>query len=152
MVCSAKELGLSDDHEGIMLLEGHLTRQPGTPLVDVLGDVIFDIDLTPNMARAYSVLGVAREVAALTGQTVREPSYDYVATGGPVDSCFQDRDSQPAAQPAFHCGMLIRDVDNQALAAVDAAPPGSGRRARDQQHRGRDQLRHVRDRAAAARL
>ena len=51
MVCSAKELGIAEDHDGIMLLEG-IHAAPGTPLVDVLGDVIFEIDLTPNLARA----------------------------------------------------------------------------------------------------
>ena len=46
MLCSEKELGLSDDHEGIMILQGDYT--PGTPLQDVLGDVVLDIDIIPN--------------------------------------------------------------------------------------------------------
>ena len=63
MVCSEKELGISDAHGGIMLLK--IEAEAGTPLQDVLGDVILDIELTPNMARNYSILGVAREVSAL---------------------------------------------------------------------------------------
>jgi phenylalanyl-tRNA synthetase beta chain len=74
MVCSAKELGLSEEHDGIILMADP-RQKPGTPFADVLGDVIFDIELTPNLARCYSILGVAREVAALTGGAVREPSY-----------------------------------------------------------------------------
>ena len=65
MVCSERELGLSDEHEGIMLLPEN--APVGSPLLDYLGDVVIEIDLTPDMARALSVVGVAREIAALTG-------------------------------------------------------------------------------------
>jgi phenylalanyl-tRNA synthetase beta chain len=109
MVCSGKELGLSDDHDGILLLEG-LDAKPGTPLVDVLGDVVFDIDLTPNVARAYSILGVAREVAALTGQTVREPSYIVEATGAPIDGQIKIEIRNPELNPRF-TAMLIKNVE-----------------------------------------
>lgn len=71
MLCSEKELGLSDDHQGIILTQDEAA--PGTPLVDLWGDVVLDIDITPNLIRCASILGVAREVAALTGQTVRYP-------------------------------------------------------------------------------
>jgi len=58
MLCSEKELGLSAEHEGILLLPDDAPT--GVPLRDYLGDVVLDIDLTPNLARALSVLGVAR--------------------------------------------------------------------------------------------
>lgn len=87
MVCSEKELGISDEHEGIMLLDwdefGHLL--PGTPFQDVLGDAVLDIDMLPNIARCYSVVGVAREVAALTGQELRLPPLDVVMDGAPIE-------------------------------------------------------------------
>ena len=51
----------------------------GTPLADVIGDTIFELSVTPNRADWLSVLGIAREVAALTGETVREPSLEYAA-------------------------------------------------------------------------
>ncbi|MFQ3535901.1 MAG: phenylalanine--tRNA ligase subunit beta [Aggregatilineales bacterium] len=108
MVCSAKELGLGEDHEGIMLLED--VKAPiGTPLVEILGDVIFEIDLTPNMARAYGILGVAREVAALTGQTLREPSYDYTPSEAPSEQFFSVEIRDSVLNPRF-CAILIRDV------------------------------------------
>jgi phenylalanyl-tRNA synthetase beta chain len=69
MVCSEKELGLSDDHTGIVLLDPE--APVGTPLPDVLGDTVFEIELTPNLARVNCVLGLAREIAALTGQPLR---------------------------------------------------------------------------------
>ena len=65
MLCSGAELGLSDDHDGIMVLpEGLL---PGALLTDALGitpDVVFDVDVTPNRPDALCMLGIARDVAA----------------------------------------------------------------------------------------
>ena len=82
MVCSEKELGLSDEHEGILALpEG---APLGTPLADYLGDAILNIDLTPNRPDCLAVVGVAREVAALTGGAVREPGHTYEDTGEPA--------------------------------------------------------------------
>ena len=66
MVCSEKELGISGEHEGIMILDDDAPT--GVPLRDYMGDAVLDLDLTPNLARCFSVVGVAREVAALTGQ------------------------------------------------------------------------------------
>ena len=71
MVCSQYELGISDEHEGIIILDAD--APVGTPLVDYMGDIVLELDVLPNMARCLSMIGVAREVAALTGQTVRLP-------------------------------------------------------------------------------
>jgi phenylalanyl-tRNA synthetase beta chain len=65
MLCSATELGLGDDHAGILILPGSL--EPGTDLRDALGitdDVLYDLDLTGNRPDALSVAGVARDLAA----------------------------------------------------------------------------------------
>ena len=69
MVCSEKELGLSDDHTGVILLDP--TAPVGRPLQDVLGDTVLEVEFTPNLAYANCVIGLAREVAALTGQQLR---------------------------------------------------------------------------------
>lgn len=76
MVCSERELGLSDEHEGILVLSSDAPL--GTPLADVLGEAIFDIKPTPNRSDHFSILGIAREVAALTAGSVREPELGYV--------------------------------------------------------------------------
>lgn len=68
MVCSEKELGLSEDHEGIVILDPD--TPVGQPLQDVLGDTVLEVELTPNLARANCILGLAREIAALTGQSL----------------------------------------------------------------------------------
>ena len=74
MACSEKELGISDEHEGVIIFDPD-APPAGTPLADYIGDVVFDIAITPNMARNASVIGVAREVAALTGASLRPPSW-----------------------------------------------------------------------------
>ncbi len=83
MVCSEKELGLSDEHEGIILLDDD--APVGMPAADYLGDVVLDIAILPNVARAASILGVAREVAALTGQPLKQPTYELHGTGPDVN-------------------------------------------------------------------
>lgn len=71
MVCSERELGISEEHEGVILMEDRAGLVAGTPLQDVLGDVVFDIELTPNLGHCFSVLGVARELAALMNKPLR---------------------------------------------------------------------------------
>ena len=66
MVCSEKELGISENHETIIILDDD--APVGMPLADYMGDAVLELDLTPNLGRCLSILGVAREVAALTGQ------------------------------------------------------------------------------------
>ncbi|MBZ0277861.1 MAG: phenylalanine--tRNA ligase subunit beta [Anaerolineae bacterium] len=109
MVCSEKELGISDEHEGIMLMENPAGIAPGTPLQDVLGDVILEIELTPNMARNYSILGVAREVGALLGKPITPPSFDYLAQGAPITGQAAIEIREPDLNPRFTL-TLLRDT------------------------------------------
>jgi len=69
MICSARELGLGEDHAGILVLDA--AAPVGRPLSEVLraGDVVFDFELTPNRGDWASLLGIAREVRALFGGT-----------------------------------------------------------------------------------
>lgn len=84
MVLSERELGLSDDHEGILVLDP--ATPVGQPLVEAIGDVIFDISTWANRADLLSVLGLAREVAALTGRALREPDRSHGESGTAVAS------------------------------------------------------------------
>ncbi|MGN6755086.1 MAG: phenylalanine--tRNA ligase subunit beta, partial [Thermomicrobiales bacterium] len=72
MVCSEKELGLSDEHEGILALPDD--APVGVPLKDYLGDTVFELEITPNLVHDFSVLGVAREVGALTRRPLHPPA------------------------------------------------------------------------------
>jgi phenylalanyl-tRNA synthetase beta chain len=71
MVCSEKELGMSDEHEGILVLPDDAPL--GLPLQEYLGDTVLEFEITPNLAHDFSVLGVAREVGALYHQPLSEP-------------------------------------------------------------------------------
>lgn len=76
MICSEIELGLSKNHEGILVLPPDAPL--GQKLSDYIGDVIFDLEVTPNRPDMLSILGIAHEVAALTDAAVREPNLDYM--------------------------------------------------------------------------
>ena len=79
MLCSGDELGLTSDADGILILSGDTPL--GASLADLYGDVVLDVDVKPNRGDALSIVGIAREVAALTGGQVRLPAIE-VAEGG----------------------------------------------------------------------
>jgi phenylalanyl-tRNA synthetase beta chain len=107
MICSEKELGISDAHEGVMILPED--AQAGMPLADYLGDVIFTVKINPNMARDACLMGVAREVAALTGRKLRPPSFAMKSEGLPLRKLLKIRIERPELNPRF-AAVLIRDV------------------------------------------
>ena len=82
MICSSAELGLGDDHSGILVLPEDAPL--GALLDDYLGEIVLDLELTPNRLDCLSILGVAHEVAALTGKTVQEPQNDYEESGDSI--------------------------------------------------------------------
>jgi phenylalanyl-tRNA synthetase beta chain len=108
MLCSARELGLSDEHEGILDLPDELVT--GTPLRTalILDDTILTLNVTPNRGDVLSVLGVAREVAAITGRKLAPPALEPVA---PVTrERFAVRLEAPAGCPRF-AGRVIQGVN-----------------------------------------
>ena len=107
MACSEKELGISDSHEGIMVLPAE--APVGTPLADYMGDVIFDLDITPNRPDCLSVIGIAREVAALTGQGLHLPEISYEEAALPIDQQISVEIADPDLCPRY-CASLITGV------------------------------------------
>ena len=107
MICSEKELGISADHEGVMILPDDAPA--GMPLADYLGDVILDVKINPNMARNACMVGIAREVSALTGRKLKQPSYQYRATGEPLRKLLKIHIENPELNPRF-TAILLRDV------------------------------------------
>ncbi len=93
MVCSALELGLGTDHDGILVLDAD--APVGMPLADYLGDAVLDIEVTPNRPDCLSVLGIAHEVAALTGASVTEPPIAYAESDMPIASQAQIQIADP---------------------------------------------------------
>lgn len=104
MLCSEKELGLSDEHEGILFLPAD--APVGMPLRDYLGDAVLDIDVTPNMARTLSILGVAREVAALTGAALRLPDMPLEQNGPPIEGRARVTVEEPDLCPRFTATLI----------------------------------------------
>ncbi|WP_420629382.1 phenylalanine--tRNA ligase subunit beta [Candidatus Leptofilum sp.] len=116
MLCSEKELGISEEHEGIILIQkdAHAPDyQAGTPLQDVLGDAVLEIDIIPNIARCASIVGVAREYAALTHQPIRYPDYSVKMEGEKVDGRIQLTTEEPELNPRF-VGYIIEGVQQTA--------------------------------------
>ncbi|MBU0714452.1 MAG: phenylalanine--tRNA ligase subunit beta [Verrucomicrobia bacterium] len=85
MLCAEDELGLSEDHAGLMQLPCDIPA--GTPLIEVVGgpDVVLTIEVTPNRPDCLSILGIAREVAALYGCRLNLPSIKFPETGPAAD-------------------------------------------------------------------
>ncbi len=110
MVCSEKELAISEEHDGIILLPSDAPI--GMPLADYLGDIIFDIKINPNMARCASVIGIAREVAALTGQPLRPVPQTITASGAPIRDQLNMLIQNPELNPRFTAA-LLRDTTIQ---------------------------------------
>mgnify|MGYP002071590733 CR=1 FL=1 len=116
MVCSEKELGISDEHEGIILLDDD--APVGMSLADYMGDAVLDISIVPNMARNANVIGIARELAALTGREMRR--HGNTETRKQVKNAVRNTQSvtelveieitNPELNPRF-VGGLIRDIE-----------------------------------------
>jgi phenylalanyl-tRNA synthetase beta chain len=104
MACSEKELGISEEHEGIILLDEDAPA--GKPLVDYMGDAVFDIAITPNIARDANMLGVAREISALTGVPLRPPDYRVPWDGPPLTGRASIEIMEPELNPRFVLGLI----------------------------------------------
>ena len=104
MACSEKELGISDEHEGVIILDS--AAPVGMPLVDYMGDAVLDIAITPNIARDANILGVAREVAALTGQPLHLPDLDVLMEGRPIGAMAALEIQEPSLNPRFVLGLI----------------------------------------------
>ena len=145
MLCSGDELGLTGDADGILILPADTPL--GRPLTELYGDVVLDVDVKPNRGDALSIVGLAREVAAVTGGAVRLPPTE-VDRDGPADRrAPPGRGPRPGPLPA------VRRPLGQRRPRRPVAGPGpdaaAGRRpAADQQRRRRLELRDGRARQA----
>jgi phenylalanyl-tRNA synthetase beta chain len=105
MCMSNYELGVADDHDGIILLD-ESDPAPGTPLQDLLGEIVVELDILPNMARCLSMRGIGREVAALTGAAFRDISPTVPKSGQPVHGSVTVRIENPALCPRYSAAII----------------------------------------------
>ena len=111
MLCSARELQLSDDHAGLLELAADAPVGADVREILKLDDTLFTLKLTPNLAHALSVFGVAREVSALTGAPLKQPEFWPVK---PVhDAKLKVKVSAPDLCGRFS-GRMVRNVDTRA--------------------------------------
>jgi phenylalanyl-tRNA synthetase beta chain len=104
MVCSEKELGISDEHEGVIILDPDAPT--GTALVDYMGDAVFEVSILPNMIRDASMVGVARELSAVTGKPLKIPSRKATSTGPRIDDLAAIEINDPNLNPRFVLGLV----------------------------------------------
>lgn len=104
MICSEAELEISDEHEGIIVLPDDATV--GTPLDEVLGDTFLELELTPNRGDCMSMLGVAREIGAITGQNVRVPNIAYPESDTPVSDLAKVTIADPDLCPRYTASVI----------------------------------------------
>jgi phenylalanyl-tRNA synthetase beta chain len=107
MICSEKELNISNDHTQIIVLPSN--APVGMALSEYMGDTILDIDITPNRPDCLSVIGIAREIAALTGKKVREPVASFKETDKNIQSLVNVEIKDPELCPRY-CASLLTGV------------------------------------------
>ena len=104
MICSEKELGISDEHEGVIILDDDAPT--GLPLAAYMGDAVFDVEILPNMVRDASILGIAREIAAATRRDLRRPEDKLVMQGAPIHGRAALDIREPELNPRFVLGLI----------------------------------------------
>ena len=106
MLCSAKELGLAEDAEGLLILPAEMPV--GIKLSDALGgaDTVFDIEVTPNRPDWLSVIGIAREVSALTGNPLKLPEVVVTESGEPVEKLTSVTVEAPDVCPRYSARVI----------------------------------------------
>lgn len=109
MLCSEKELGLAEESEGILILPSELPL--GRPVFAALGlkDVRYELGLTPNRPDCLSIIGVAREVAAMAGRPLQVPQTELAEGEAGIDTLTSVTIDEPAHCPRY-AARLIRGV------------------------------------------
>lgn len=111
MLCSARELKLSEDHGGLLELPADAPVGRDIREQLALDDMLFTLKLTPNLAHCLSVYGIAREVSALTGSPLIEPAFPAVAA--PLQDRLPVRVEAPDLCGRF-TGRIVRGVNTRA--------------------------------------
>jgi phenylalanyl-tRNA synthetase beta chain len=104
MVMSNYELGINEEHEGIILLEED--APVGVPAADFMGDLVLEVDVLPNMARCLSMVGVAREVAAITGTRLKPPALVIKADGPEIAGRVKVVIEDSKLSPRYAAGLI----------------------------------------------
>lgn len=106
MLCSEDELAIGEDNTGILVLPDHLPL--GRDLIEALGlgDTVFDIGVTPNRSDCLSIIGIAREIAALTGGKLRYPRIRFAESSEDIRGVTSVRILDPDLCPRYSARMI----------------------------------------------
>jgi phenylalanyl-tRNA synthetase beta chain len=104
MVCSEKELGISDNHTGILVLPAD--APVGSPLAGYMSDAMFNLEITPNRPDCLSVIGIVRELSVLTGKTVRLPVDTYREVDPPIEQQISVEIEAPDLCPRYSATLI----------------------------------------------
>jgi phenylalanyl-tRNA synthetase beta chain len=106
MLCSRAELAIGPDHDGIYIIESDPAE--GTPLSKALNlsDTVFEIGLTPNRPDCLSVMGIAREIAALLDQPLNPPAIHHPPTSGCITDMTSVRIENPDLCPRYAAALV----------------------------------------------
>jgi phenylalanyl-tRNA synthetase beta chain len=107
MLCSPRELGLSDDHAGILILPQQ--TPVGVPLGKLLGDAVIDLDIKAHRGDLFCVFGVAREVAAFTRKPLRQAAISVREKGTPASKLLKLEVRDPVLCPRY-TARVVRGV------------------------------------------
>jgi phenylalanyl-tRNA synthetase beta chain len=111
MICSGRELGISDDHSGIIVLPADLPARPGEDARPVVGlaDVVVEVNITPDRGYCMSVRGIARELGHALSTPFRDPA-DRPLPAPTAEPAYPVRVEDPAGCDRFY-GRLVRGTD-----------------------------------------
>jgi len=112
MMCSAKELGLAEESSGLLELPEYAVIGQDIRVFLELNDKLFTLKLTPNRSDCLSILGVAREVSALTGAVLTLPQSDSVKTSSGITKQVVVKQSEECPR---YTGRFIRQVNASAV-------------------------------------
>ncbi len=106
MLCAEDELGLAKKSEGIMILPP--SAPPGAKVIEVLNieDIVFELGITPNRPDCLSIIGVAREVSAITGAPLKYPPVEVKEGKKPVEKMVTVRVEDPEGCPRYCCRII----------------------------------------------
>lgn len=111
MMCSAKELGIAEDAEGLLILPAE--ARVGQPFAEHLGlssgDVVYDLEITPNRPDLNSVIGIAREISALTGNPLKFPAVEEQAVASKTSELVGVDIQEPELCPRY-VARIVKDV------------------------------------------
>ena len=109
MICAEDELGLGNDHAGIIVLEGE--HKLGTPYDDYFASSkILDIDITANRPDAMSHWGVAREIAAISGKTFKKAAIELVENGPDINELTKVTLAAPEGCPRYTASVIFPPI------------------------------------------